>query len=354
MWLVLSGLLLAPGRVDAQATFKDPLDYPAIIQSHVADRPLMAVAKAGGRLIAAGLRGLIVVSDDQGMTWRQSTVPVQSDLLAVMFPTATAGWAVGHDGVILHSHDGGSTWQKQLDGRIAAESFKKFYATYGDADEASLREIRRTVESNFRAGPALPYLDVWFEDEQRGYAIGSYGMIVGTVDGGKNWEPWLHRIDNETSLNLNSIRGIAGAIYIAGEHGMVYKLDRGLARFKGTATDYAGSFFGITGNADSLLAFGLRGVVYRSSDAGASWQAVVTNSTESTITAGAYRGTPAEVALVTDTGEIIIADAAAGTFRTLTARRPMLFTGAIFPSPSSLLLVGLKGVRLQLLDPSGP
>ena len=33
------------------------------------------------------------------------------------FPTPSTGWAVGHDGVVLHSTDAGRTWTRQLDGR---------------------------------------------------------------------------------------------------------------------------------------------------------------------------------------------------------------------------------------------
>ena len=43
-------------------------------------------------------------------------MPVSSDLFAVHFANASKGWAVGHDGVVLASSDGGQSWTKQLDG----------------------------------------------------------------------------------------------------------------------------------------------------------------------------------------------------------------------------------------------
>ena len=59
-------------------------------------------------------------------SWQQADVPVSSDLVAVPFPTPTHGWAVGHDGVVLHSADAGAhldaparrPQRRQADGRV--------------------------------------------------------------------------------------------------------------------------------------------------------------------------------------------------------------------------------------------
>jgi photosystem II stability/assembly factor-like uncharacterized protein len=75
------------------------------------------LGRAGKRVVAVGQRGHVLISDDAGEKWQQSEVPVSADLVAVHFPDAEAGWAVGHDGVILNSTDGGRTWVRQLDGR---------------------------------------------------------------------------------------------------------------------------------------------------------------------------------------------------------------------------------------------
>ena len=69
--------------------------------------------------LAVGERGIVLLSDDSGMTWRQARVPVSVSLTAVQFVDAEQGWAVGHLGVVLHTEDGGETWHKQLDGERA-------------------------------------------------------------------------------------------------------------------------------------------------------------------------------------------------------------------------------------------
>ncbi len=344
LWLLL---LAQPQAFAAHgpAEFEDPLDHPAVIRTHPADRPLMAVARAGARLVAVGMRGLIVVSDDEGKSWTQARVPVQSDLLAVQFPSASEGWVVGHDGVILHSGDAGASWDKQFDGRLAAEQFKHYYENLAGLDDTVRKSMLSIVQSDFQAGPSLPFLDVWFEDGQHGYAVGSYGMIAATADGGKSWQPWMHHIDNDQSLNLNSIRGVGGNLYIAGEQGMVYKLDRASGRFGRVATGYPGSFFGMIGVDRCLLAFGLRGTAYRSLDAGASWQPAA-SPTQATFTGGVFGEAPRQFLLVTDTGQVVAADDAAQQLHLLSIHDGPL-TGVLPVGAASVLLVGLDGARIK-------
>jgi photosystem II stability/assembly factor-like uncharacterized protein len=348
MLVALPGLALAADA--SPATFQDPLDTPALMRTRVAERPLMAITRAGKRLIGVGLRGLIITSDDEGKTWKQSKVPVQCDLLAGQFPTDADGWVVGHDGVVLHSADAGATWEKQLDGRSEEELFKTFYAQPGVVDAKLLPDIKTTIASNFRSGPSLPLLDVWFEDTQRGFAVGSYGMFIGTIDGGRTWEPWLHRIDNSQGLNLNAVRAIGGEVFIAGEQGLVYRLDRAQGYFRKSVSGYAGSFFGIAGDpaGDSLLAFGLRGVVYRSVDHGMTWKQLP-NPSDSTITAGVFMADPPGFALVTEVGDIFTTDRAAKGYQRVTVDEPMPLTGILQLDRSEFLIAGRDGARRQPL-----
>ncbi|GAB3629940.1 YCF48-related protein [Pandoraea terrae] len=334
----------------AEPKFQDPLDLPAQMRNGISTRPMLSVARAGDALVAVGSRGLIMRSADQGKTWTQSAVPVQSDLLAVHFPNPSDGWAVGHDGVILHTSDGGKSWTKQLDGRIASGVFKQYYGA-GAADPAT-QAAASQIERNFKAGPTLPWLDVWFDDADRGFVVGSFGMIAATVDGGKTWEPWLHRIDNEKGLNLNAVRGLGGNLYIVGEHGMVYQLDRANRRFRKTATGYAGSFFGIVGNANSLLAFGLRGVVYRSDDGGSRWEALKMPA-DATVTSGAVNGDAGNFVLVNSAGQFLIGDRDGRSFKVVHAASPMRYTGLALINHTAAVVTGLDGARTEMLSGTG-
>jgi hypothetical protein len=57
-----------------------------------------------------GPRGLIQKADGQG-GWTRVPSGVQDDLFGITF-AGTTGWAVGHEGTVLRSADGGHTWQK--------------------------------------------------------------------------------------------------------------------------------------------------------------------------------------------------------------------------------------------------
>lgn len=330
----------------AAPKFRDPLDTPASMRTALTQRPLMAVAHAGQRLIAVGSRGMIVGSDDGGKTWLQSQVPVQSDLLAVHFPTALEGWAVGHEGVVLHSTDGGRTWTKQLDGRMAAAAFNAYYQN-GAGGTGGANAIK-LLELNYKAGPALPFLDVWFEDAHTGFAVGSFGMLIGTTDGGKTWEPWLHRIDNSDALNLNAIHRIGPDIYIAGERGRIYRLDRTRGHFARIDTGYIGSFFGIVGSGDTLIAYGLGGVAYRSGNRGAEWHALAMPS-EQTITAGLTLGDGAGYVLANAAGQFLFSEASGKTFRIAPAQMAMRVTGITTSGADTFAITGLDGVRIEFL-----
>jgi photosystem II stability/assembly factor-like uncharacterized protein len=316
--------LSVPGTSWAQSAFKDPLDHPAQQVVRVNLRPSMAITRAGDRLVAVGLRGLVIASTDGGKNWKQATVPVQSDLLAVHFPAATTGWIVGHDGVVLRSDDGGSSWVKQLDVRSAGPQFRKYYEQRAAAGDASAQRALKQVEQNFKEGTALPFLDVFFEDQNRGYAVGSYGLLIATTDGGKTWTPWFDRIESE-QLNLNSVRGINGEVMIVGEQGRVYRLDRDKERFTATSTGYAGSFFGLAGNAKATLAFGLRGVVYRSDAKAKDWQQVKTPS-EATIVSGGVDPGDSRFLLVNGAGQILVGDADGHTFVAVQPQKRMRLT----------------------------
>ena len=331
----------------AEVKFQDPLDTPAATRISLASRPFQAIAHAGTRIVAVGSRGLIVGSDDGGKAWNQAKVPVQTDLLAVNFPTPVEGWAVGHNGVVLHSTDGGKSWVKQLDGRTAAESFKAYYATHSDIPEAG--SALSQLEQNFKAGPALPYLDVWFESPQKGFAVGSFGLIIATSDGGKTWEPWLHRIDNPQSLNLNAVRGIGNDVFIVGERGQIYRLDRSKDRFERTDTGYIGSFFGITGNPDVLIAYGLRGTVYRAARVNGMqrWEPVPMPN-EQTITAGVTQGDG--FVLANGAGQFLISDRSGKRFLVKSASKPSRLTGLVTLNSGAYAVTALDGVRTEALN----
>lgn len=333
--------------------FKDTLDIPAKRIGgalKLEQQPILAVTVVKEKIIGVGLRGLIVLSDDGGTSWRQAQVPVQSDLTAVSFPTQTRGWAVGHDGVILTTHDAGETWTKQLDGKMAVALLPDYYQKRVDAGDVGMQSYLDHSRLNAKVPAALPYLGVYFEDEQLGYVVGSFGSIMVTQDGGKTWEPWMHHVDNDKFLNLNDIRHVGATLYMVGERGIIWKLDKIKQRFISLSTGYRGSLFSIDGHGDTLLAVGLGGTAFRSADGGTTWK-LVGIGTSTNLTAISTTADSQLPVIVSQDGELFTGDAEWKIFQPLPIKQPITLASSVtVDALGRLILAGYSGIRVQTLQ----
>ena len=338
--LLLSGAALA-------APPADPLQVAAQPSRLAAGSPLFAITRAGARLVAVGQRGHVLLSDDDGVSWRQAVVPVSVDLTAVHFASPQNGWAVGHDGVILHSGDGGLNWSLQLDGRQAAQRIVDAYAPRAGSGNTELDAVLAEARRMLAQGPDLPWLDVWFDDERNGYAVGAFNLVFATSDGGATWTPASDRVENPKGYHLYALRGSSpgGEVYAAGELGLVLHLDRASKRFVAVPTPYKGTFFGIVVKPELLLAFGLRGNAWRSTDGGRRWQQTATG-----IDTGLTGGTVLDdgrIVLVSQGGQLLLSRDNAGNFAAVPALKASPAFGVVPAGGSSVALVGARGVRVE-------
>lgn len=252
---------------------------PSLISQKASRSLLLDIAHAGKRLVAVGERGHVVVSDDDGVSWRQVPVPTRAMLTAVHFPTADVGFAVGHDSTIIATTDGGRTWAIQYfrehvpaSEAVADDAASLATEEYSDEEYAD-DEAAGGREEASREG--VPLLDVWFADARSGIAVGAYGLLLRTVDGGKTWEDGSAGLGNRDGWHLNAIVGLPGSnavVFIAGEKGTLYRSDDLGATFRSLPSPGEGSFFGLLGAPDGMLfAFGLQGKFFGSRDQGLSW-----------------------------------------------------------------------------------
>jgi len=312
----LAAVLACAQATAAGGGFVDVLRQPAQPSALASKALLQSVAKAGRRLIAVGQRGHVIFSDDAGDAWTQAKVPVSSDLTAVWFADAKHGWAVGHDGVILASVDAGETWTVQLTG-----------------------------DSPVVQGPDKPFLDVWFADERTGYAVGAFNLVVHTADGGRTWESLSGRTDNPKQYNLHAIRPMGGSLFIAGEAGLLLKLDSQSQRFRAIATPYNGSFFGLADAGDALLLFGLRGNALRSIDGGATWARVDARLPASIVATAQSAG--GRLYLADASGRIAASHDGGRTFAPVTTQPALPVTGLVDVGNGLIAIVGPRGAAVE-------
>lgn len=325
--------------------FVSPADQPARISSRAAFSPLLATARAGERIVAVGLRGHIVYSDDGGSTWRQAVVPVSVDLVGVSFPSAKVGWAVGHEGVVLKTDDGGATWGKQLAGAQAAEIALRHYKRRSAPTPEESRALAQVEAQSFRGG-AQPFLDVLFETEISGFVVGAFNTIFRTDDGGLSWVPWMDRTSNPQELHFYCIRGRQGRVLVAGEQGKVWRLHAESKRFVPVPAPYMGTFFGlVVGDPGHVLVFGMRGTVFRSADEGSTWHKVETR-TGAGITGGATLP-DGRIALVDQGGNLHLSPDGGKTFLATRLNPPVPYYSVTAASKGNLVLAGAAGVTGQ-------
>jgi photosystem II stability/assembly factor-like uncharacterized protein len=344
-WALAAGTAVGVALAAAPASsWKDVLDTPAV-KSALAPRALVnGIALAGERLVAVGQRGHVLLSDDQGQSWRQASMPASSDLVAVNFATPQQGWAVGHDGIVLRSSDAGANWTRVLDGRSAGalmlEHYRREAATATDAKQAAA--LVHEAERFAAQGAENPFLDVAFENASTGYLVGAFGLIFRTTDGGANWQPLLHAADNPKALHLYAVRVVGGEVYVAGEQGLLLKLDRSNDRFRALELPYKGTLFGITGTPRALLVHGLRGTLLRSTDAGRSWQTVNTGL-QVGLTAS-HTDAQGHIVVVSQAGHVLVSRDDGASFAPARIDKPLPAAAVALVGPSAIVVGGPRGL----------
>lgn len=311
------------------------LDYPALISGKASNSAMLAITKAGERLIAAGERGIILYSDDHGKTWTQAATPTSVTLTALRFVDKQRGWAVGHMGIVLQSKDGGTTWRKQLDGIQAARlAYESAQAT---GDEIAMRHATYLVSD----GPDKPFFDISIDKSGNGFIVGAYNLVFRTTDGGEHWQDWSGHVENPKNLHLYGIARTPNAIYLVGEQGLILRSTDGGQHFSAQTSPYQGTWFGALNTAKGLALFGLRGNAFLLPSGSDGWQAMQTSTTAAI--SGATELSDGRLLLAGQSGQLFI-EQEARKFSPLATRSSTPLTAVIEDGDQRPVVAGLRGV----------
>jgi photosystem II stability/assembly factor-like uncharacterized protein len=331
--LLLAGLCLGATAAAQAAPTASLFQRPPLVAAQPARAPLMAVARAGQRLVAVGVHGTIVLSDDNGASWRSASVPADVTLTTVQFANERVGWAAGHMGAVLRTEDRGEHWSVQLDGLAVARLALA---------QAVNDEQRRQAERLVQDGPDKPWLNLLVESDQQVTLSGAFNLALQTTDGGHTWRWISDRFANPSGFHLYGLaRGGAGALAV-GEQGTVLASADGV-RFTPVTRPYEGSFFGVTALGDKrFLVFGIRGNAFVTSDAGATWTRSETGGTTASFNAAAPLS-GGVVALADHAGRVYVSGDGGRKFTPLPyAGAPI--TGMTEAADGALVLSSLAGV----------
>ncbi len=200
---------------------------------------LYDVALAEQRVWVVGYPGLILHSADGGRTFQRQGPEARTAYLAVEFVDARTGVVVGRGGAALWTVDGGKTWD---------------------------RRPLPTTE---------PLFDVDLVDAQTAYAVGNFAAAARTRDGGRTFEAMRVAAEGEDpTLNalafLDARRGV-----VVGEMGLITRTQDGGDSF--TRVDdgtIEAHLFGVEAAGEGFVVVGSEGTILVSRDAGASFERV--------------------------------------------------------------------------------
>ncbi|MBT8066859.1 MAG: photosystem I reaction center subunit IV [Gammaproteobacteria bacterium] len=337
---------------------------PAIQTESALESLLLDAATSGDRILVVGEQGHILYSDNNAADWTHADVPVSLAITAVSFAGADGAWATAHDGVLLQSTDRGQTWQTKLTGsdvaRLSAAAAEKkveqLQAAIEQATPETLEDLEwalddasfalEDAEAAIDEGITTPLLDVWFEDGSNGYALGAYGILLRTLDGGENWSLQSDRLDNPDKYHLYGItRSRGGTLVVVGEAGTLLRSLDGGQTWLRPESPYLGSFFGTVATADGgLLAFGLKGNVFRSIDEGATWSAIDTGD-QRTLLAGMTQA-DGRIILVGSAGVVLSSDDNGNSFSTIPTTGNRVYSTVTETGDGKLMLAGFGGLSI--------
>ena len=312
---------------------------------------LLDVTTAGNRVVAVGERGVVVISDDAGLTWRQAKVPTSVSLTAVTFPTPKMGWAVGHSGVVLHTKDGGEIWKRQLDGvaaaRLTFEAAKNYAARVGADDATANQQIARSFLSmTVRINRFSHFIS---KTRKRGLSSAPMALHTTRWTVERRGPPGLPGPTIRVRFIFMRYRWLAIRSTWRGEQGLFCRSTDGGKHFQRIETPYRGSYFtsAVTATGELVIA-GLRGNAYWTSDQGQSFQPI--NVPVPVSFSASHTGVDGTVIFANQAGHLLIKRGTEKELVALGVPRMPPVTSLTQLSDGTIVVVGGAGaIRLPLL-----
>jgi len=185
---------------------------------------------AGSELQDGVTSALILTSTDRGETWEKRSLDFSVPFSSLSFCTRDVAWASGGN-AIVQTTDGGGTWRQQYTGERGDHLYSIF---------------------------CLSSEEVW--------AVGERGLVLNTINGGKNWTKRDLRVD----VTLSRIRFFGNTGWIVGFNGTLLNT-RDRRNWEPVRLDTNEHLVDIHLDGSTGWIVGGNGTILGSTDGGVSW-----------------------------------------------------------------------------------
>lgn len=150
---------------------------------------------------AVGTNSVVLRTEDGGFDWTIQQLPVETSLNALFVADAESATVVGASGTVLQTTDGGKTWtlrRSNTKDHLLGVHFVSDIVASNRAASAQTTPSKKDAQPNQsttarqqRTGRVQTLFGGKNRDEilrrSHGWAVGTYGTIVITKDGGRTW-----------------------------------------------------------------------------------------------------------------------------------------------------------------------
>lgn len=270
--LLMIALLLSAAGSAAAARDGPEAGLLAAVSPH---RHVYAADLDGEHGVAVGALGTILETRDGGLSWSDQSLQSPLALLAVALAGERA-LAVGQLGLVAVRDNGrwvetrAPTEERLLGVDLTTRGLGVAVGAFGtvlrtEDGGLSWRAVDIDWEEFSPSGYEPHVYDVHIDERDRVTLVGEFGMVLRSRDGGRNWQ-LLHSGD----ASLFALQVDGSTAFAVGQDGTVLRSrDEGVS-WTELATGVSANLLAVAGSQGRLLVPGLRSVLY-SADGGDSW-----------------------------------------------------------------------------------
>jgi photosystem II stability/assembly factor-like uncharacterized protein len=347
--------------------------YPALLQAQnwehatVPDGFLLSsvAIPAGETGVAVGIDGRILRSVNGGRAWTPVTSGTAYPLFGLAFGSGTFGLAAGYNGTVLRTTDGGASWNRltpipegYLIGAFLLDTLHGFIMGNPLLRTDNGGEAWKDLPVQFEGG----ITDIWMVDSATSYAVGPYGIVGSggvftTTDAGAHWTFINTPAGNRDLFAITF--GDRNSAFAVGSSGLVLHSSDGGGNWQEQQSGVTAALYDVAfRDGSDGFAVGENGTIIHTTDAGAHWTREEIGSTD-TLKSVAYRG---DLALAAGEGNgrgVILRRAGSSGVSYGHAPSPEIGLSSVAPNPVATLgtvsfsLPARAAIRLSVTASSG-